>query len=646
MSLKNQKTRPDPSWEQVYSAYEQCLEAPAEERLALAESLCAGSAELLEEVRFLLNSTEPAKDFLERPAAAQLAQVLAPHELKAGDTVEDYRIEAILGKGAFATVYRARQISLDREVALKVSPNFGQEGRTIAQLDHEGIVPVFSQSTIKARNLRIIAMQLVPGVNLEELEKRLAFEPALSGEAFLRCLDKGQGAPASLTADGFRDREWLAGSGFAETVAWLGIRLANALAHAHSLGILHLDVKPSNILMAASARPKLTDFNVSSDTEALSRGLPEQFGGTFDYMSPEHRAVFDASDKAAAARELDARADIYSLGVVLKRMLALDKHRREEEIDWILNRAVASDPTKRYVEAAALARALEGYLELKTIRAGIPQAGWLGRQAARSPLATLTLLGALPQMAAGAFGIAYNSTRIVRELNPMQQELFRNLNYLYNPILYVLASLVWAYGLMRIFPVLRKPQDFISQQHALADHRACALRLPLLGCFITTLGWIPGLVLFPACLHYLGGGLSPTSIGHFVVAFVLAYGIALAYSFLFHEWVVLRAIYPLYFPGCEKVADTASKELRAVPKNVRAACVMASFIPLVGAIVLILVGPDKVDLDDYRMFRSIAATLIFMGAAGVSCAFAFAQQIARTIVRFTSPKRQISDDKK
>ncbi len=86
-----------------------------------------------------------------------------------GEEIDDFEIVRMLGRGAFGHVYLARQLSLDREVALKVSANRGSEGRTMARLEHAHIVQVYSEKVDEATDQRLLCMQLVPGIGLEKI---------------------------------------------------------------------------------------------------------------------------------------------------------------------------------------------------------------------------------------------------------------------------------------------------------------------------------------------------------------------------------------------------------------------------------------------------------------------------------------------
>jgi serine/threonine protein kinase len=188
-----------------------------------------------------------------------------------GGQFGDFEILSLLGEGAFAKVYLARQISLGRQVALKVSANQGTEARTLAILEHDHIVRVFSEVVDPTHNLRLLCMQYVPGTTLQCLiEEFCRRDPrAWSGRALVEIIDRQSRQPAIFDPAALRDREVLHGADFIEAVCWIGARLAEALAHAHGQGVLHRDIKPANILVSRYGRPMLVDFNVALDPERV-----------------------------------------------------------------------------------------------------------------------------------------------------------------------------------------------------------------------------------------------------------------------------------------------------------------------------------------------------------------------------------------
>ncbi len=285
----------------------------------------------------------------------------APLAMLPGARVDDFEVVRMLGRGAFGHVYLARQLSLDRLVALKVSANRGSEGRTMARLEHQHIVQVFSEKVDPDFNQRLLCMQLVPGIGLEKLigvlhatragsteppkgypagsldllhapsSKLLAHD--WNGGELLAIIDRSASLPAELDPAALHDREALSRMDAVEATAWFGARLAEALDFAHHHGVLHRDIKPANILVNPYGRPMLADFNISSqpvsspssvaspDREEERGGASdEMFGGTFAYMAPEHLDAFNPGDPTSP-EAVTARSDIYSLGLVLHQLL-------------------------------------------------------------------------------------------------------------------------------------------------------------------------------------------------------------------------------------------------------------------------------------------------------------------------------------
>ncbi|WP_338522089.1 serine/threonine-protein kinase [Pseudomonas batumici] len=256
--------------------------------------------------------------------------------------IPGFDIGAVIGEGAMATVYLATQRSLERKVALKVmaaalaaDPTFCErflrEGRTLARLSHPNTVTIHDIGNVG--ELYYMAMEFLPNGTLKE---RIA--AGLSPEQ---------------------------GSGYIR-------QIASALGYAHAQGLVHRDVKPANILFRADGTAVLSDFGIAKSLDDRTQFTQAGFAvGTPSYMSPEQ----------ARGQDLDGRADLYALGVVLYEILvgklpysgtdALStalahlteplpelpiQHGRYQEI---LRRLLAKDPAERFPDAAALLRALD-----------------------------------------------------------------------------------------------------------------------------------------------------------------------------------------------------------------------------------------------------------------------------------------------
>lgn len=328
---------------------------------------------------------------------------------KCGDEIFGFRLWHELGAGAFARVFLAEQTGLaGRPVVLKTSDCTGDEPQTLAQLRHTNIVPVYSVHE-SAAGLRAVCMPYFGGASLFAVLRSFwanTIGKLRGGAEFLAALDDkrapslssakaqaiGSPPPPAAAVNGRTPRDELRGLNGVQVAAWVVARLAHGLQHAHDQGILHRDVKPSNVLIGDDGQPMLLDFNLSTSAEGDGKNAP--IGGTIAYMSPEHlRAI--GSRTPDMARLVDQRSDIYSLGMVLFEMLtgnmpfeqggsyspmpviveamAVERERtvpsargRREEIPWgmesIVRKCLAPNPAHRYRRAEHLAEDLDRFL--------------------------------------------------------------------------------------------------------------------------------------------------------------------------------------------------------------------------------------------------------------------------------------------
>ena len=281
---------------------------------------------------------------------------VAGSALAPGSTVAGYRIEALIGRGGMGAVYRADEQGLGRKVALKViAPELAQderfrerflrESRIAASLDHPHVIPIYQAG--EENGVLYLAMRYVEGTDLAKL---LAEEGALEPRRTVEILSQ----------------------------------VAEALDAAHEKGLVHRDVKPSNVLIAEAAGKEhcyLADFGLTKRTGSLS-GVSVQGDvvGTLEYVAPEQ----------ITGDPLDERADVYSLGCVVYECLTgqspfpratdvalLWAHVHEEptppskarpdlpnELDTVLARALAKEPGRRYRTAGELVAATRSALRL------------------------------------------------------------------------------------------------------------------------------------------------------------------------------------------------------------------------------------------------------------------------------------------
>jgi len=178
--------------------------------------------------------------------------------------------------------------------------------------------------------------------------------------------------------------DWLARASYAQAICWIGACLAQALHYAHERGLVHLDVKPSNVLLAADGTPMLLDFHLARGPVLPAESSHERIGGTLDYMSPEQaRALEDVRAGRRITESVDERSDIYSLGLILYEALggALDERSdaparglRQANPDVspalvaLVARCLARDPRRRYPDALALAEDLRRHLADQSLK--------------------------------------------------------------------------------------------------------------------------------------------------------------------------------------------------------------------------------------------------------------------------------------
>ncbi len=262
---------------------------------------------------------------LRRPVASGLVGVEARRGVPwpvPGETVGGCTLLRELGRGAFARVYLAVEASAgDRPVALKVSAaeTGGAEARTLGRLHHEHIVPIYWSEQDPASGLTLTCMPFLGSATLDHVLRGLyppsvPPRPPARATALLAAV-RAANWPGELAPDVLLPGPALTRLSFAEGVACLAVALLEALDFLHARGLYHCDLKPSNVLLTPLGRPLLLDFNLSRRAGAPGG----RFGGTVPYMAPELLRALQA--EAPFPAETAARADLYSLGVLLFELL-------------------------------------------------------------------------------------------------------------------------------------------------------------------------------------------------------------------------------------------------------------------------------------------------------------------------------------
>lgn len=335
-------------WRQADEVFQAALERDPEDRSAFINEVCGDDDSLRREVEALLAADGEAGSLIETPAYAVAAPLIVGKEAPSfvGQNVGHYRIISLVGKGGMGEVYRARDIKLDRAVALKILPadvstdaermrRFVREAKAASALNHPNVATIYEIG--EANGMVFIAMEYVEGKTLAT---------------------KISGRPLTLNE-----------------IVEIGSQIADALEEAHDKGITHRDIKPANVMLNERGQVKVLDFGlakiappssqaVSSDISTLAKTASGVVLGTVPYMSPEQ----------ALGREVDQRSDLFSLGVTLYEMATgqspfagantvetLDRilHAQPEamtrfnneipaDLERIVNKCLDKDPERRY----------------------------------------------------------------------------------------------------------------------------------------------------------------------------------------------------------------------------------------------------------------------------------------------------------
>jgi len=278
-------------WQKINDLFYAALERDGDEREAFLVEACDKDRDLLTEVESLLSAHNQADGFIQRPPVTDALQVLKKNSQDSlvGKQIGAYKIEKEIGHGGMGAVYLAEDTRLDRKVAIKVNllstrsehlQRFIQEAKAVSALNHPNILTIYEIG--KHDSIRFIATEFVDGANLRDhiIHNRLSLKDIVE----------------------------------------ITIQVTSALSAAHALRIVHRDIKPENIIVRKDGYVKVLDFGIAKlieskeaevDSEGATRIMvktnPNAIIGTVRYMSPEQ----------ARSQRVDARTDIWSLGVLL-----------------------------------------------------------------------------------------------------------------------------------------------------------------------------------------------------------------------------------------------------------------------------------------------------------------------------------------
>jgi serine/threonine protein kinase len=584
--------------------------------------------------------------------------------LAAGERVDDFDLLLLLGEGAFAKVYLAWQRSMQRQVALKVSAPRGVEAKTLAQLDHDHIVRVYDQRVLAERNLQLLYMQPIAGGTLQHAIAHLRTVPPgqATGATLLAAIDeqvrKTGGTPS---ADRSRRQRWAALS-WPEVVCWIGLRLADALDYAAARGVLHRDLKPANVLLTPEGEPLLTDFNISFGSKLEGANPAHFFGGSLAYMSPEQ---LDACNPRhpAGPELLDARSDIFSLGVVLWELLTgrrpfpeerlgpdgtanltrLAEERRAgiareaqpaacpETLVQVLTTSLAADPADRFPSGGEMARQLALCLNPRACELLAEPRDWR-RWARRFPTTAVLLTALVPNFGAAVFNLAYNSEEIIGRLQNLEAA-FWTIQLIINSIAFPLGILVLAAAVRPVARALarvRQAKDADKDGDVTPFERRRCLLLGHVTALVAVSAWLSAGLAFPASLAWVANGIPLAAVLHFLASLALCGLIAAVYPFFAVTLIAVRAFYPpLISPRRDEDWDFA--DLR---RRLNIYLVLAATVPMLGIFVLVSAGSSS---------RFALVVLSVIGLAGFGLAFLCHRALAADLEALDEARRPVHE---
>jgi len=288
-------------------------------------------------------------DCLMQADDSDFGDAITEHDL-VGQRLGDFEVLSLIGTGGMGAVFLARQISLDRDVALKVISDirgargkslerFKREAKVLAKISHPNIVPIYEVG--EQGPYSYFAMEHVAGVSLDKILSsiRKAHPDEKASDVMTECLEAQIGIYAEKEVDSGSGAE--IDTDYIVAISRIIVSIASALEYAHNKSILHRDIKPSNILIASDGTAKLVDFGLARAQTQQTITISGEFFGTPSYVSPE---------QIRKPETVDCRSDVYSLAATYYECLTLHPPFEGDTVNETLTRVVSRPavPPKKY----------------------------------------------------------------------------------------------------------------------------------------------------------------------------------------------------------------------------------------------------------------------------------------------------------
>ena len=282
---------------------------------------------------------------------SDFAAELTEHSL-VGQKLGDFEILSLSGTGGMGAVFLARQVSLDREVALKVISSVGgaqaknldrfkRESKVLAKISHPNIVPIYEVG--QHRPYFYFAMEYVKGVSLDKILNsiRNAKPDDKASDVIRKCLEIQDSVYNNNLSEDDGSKGAEIDTDYIVEICRIIVSVASALDYAHNKGILHRDIKPSNILIASDGTAKLVDFGLAKGQTQETITIKGEFFGTPNYVSPE---------QIRKPETVDCRSDVFSLAATYYECLTLHPPFSGDTVNETLTQVISREavPPKKY----------------------------------------------------------------------------------------------------------------------------------------------------------------------------------------------------------------------------------------------------------------------------------------------------------